>query len=807
MKRIIAFFSAIALCVNLMVLPAYAEDDDSLFYLKAYSDQRGQEVNLVILSHNGEPYVTLDQALAFSPLVEYSPHESLQSLAVEHNGDWYYQLRSVMDALNVSYYYSQEMGVLVFTPCYFIDDIYKVCQEIYKDGYELTFLDNVYGVGLAALYNILGGLRIDALWGGYQREQYETAVAGILESNEQLDALKVAQAGDKIMGRLSMLLKLKKDCDKASELFGVDIDGLIEAYDVIDGAIPGIGIGEALDILERYYSAEHAIDANVKAIEYGLVNNPYYHNSQLRTATGGIYAYYVGNYPEMGAMLDAAVSVARSKAEKPIRDALIDAAGIKSIYVKAFKTMFDEMGMKERTRATEQTIACADIQTAAVQQYKRYAQQAQDSGSSREAGLGMKYTTILYLRACQYAYSLYSFDDDIAWAADFWITRTQKAMDKLVALDDNLLVDEVRNENLDLSAITLYEVNSGGVDDLGIAMPLNSLPSTDIEQIKRAIDFYVYDVSCRYWDIYNIFGYDMLSNEADAGWLYKINGNPSYEEIETAFINRASEYLTAELIESVVPYIGDSIKVVDGITYFFEGAAGTPEIAYDSFEYAIKGGMYVVTFNYWQKAETPDSVAIFVRQNGKLYLVDEVAWHIYNKPDKTVPQFNFDISKAPDRYPSSMKDGMTLSTDRHTGYDYYCYYDPKGNLIVKESYELDFESAGESLGPFAEADCYWYDRDGNQILWAIYNANYRLDFIRVTRYDENGNQLVWVQYRGDRTVSSYTTFRNGRMSVVARYNELGQLKEYEIWSSGDTKTSMVTYDSEGNYISTMIYPR
>ena len=66
--------------------------------------------------------------------------------------------------------------VCSFAPCTaFPANLYWDCLSVFEGDYGVKMLVDEAGVMLGGLYNILGGLRVDALWGGYTQDLYESA--------------------------------------------------------------------------------------------------------------------------------------------------------------------------------------------------------------------------------------------------------------------------------------------------------------------------------------------------------------------------------------------------------------------------------------------------------------------------------------------------------------------------------------------------------------------------------------------------------------------------------------------------------
>lgn len=375
---------------------------------------------------------------------------------VEHNLGAYYDLRKLMNLLNVRYDYVVENQTMLFSAATsFYEDLVEDCDEVLNSGFGLDYLDNPVGYWAGTLYNVMGGVRFDFFWGNYQIELREAAVANIMSADENGESLiHLMNKADSFAKKAMTIYKgigLDKDGIKR---FGTLLDSpateYLEAYNKVSSGIGGFGFSDFLDIAELAYDAQRAYSTYAMAVEYGLLKNSYVDDHHLKKATENVYAYYEEETHIFADMfMDAVKTAGNNIAGETIKDVLKKGTGFNNSLVKLVKLFSDEvLNMKNMTAAVEQTHICSAIQKSAIKQY-----------NNSEDVLTKKYCVILYLRACQYAYSLYEFDPDLSFSTKLWKNKTQQAIEKLVVYSDTELVRTVDNDKLDLTQEGFIVVN------------------------------------------------------------------------------------------------------------------------------------------------------------------------------------------------------------------------------------------------------------------------------------------------------------------------------------------------------------
>lgn len=444
-----------------------AFSQNTLVYVYTYASVDSNGFWLSLLKCNEIAYITASDAAKLSGMDEFIESDNgvefntgyhkvfFSGKAEAYNGVKYYELQGIMDALSTQYKYIPEDETLYFVACeYFYEDLLHDCNMVFAGGYQVAYIDNFWGYGVAAIYNIMSGLRFDAIWGGYQQEQYEIALAGMMQVDETVSSLvEMSILGDTIMSDLSDIYSL----DEYIEIFGYPYDDYIEAYNVLNEAVPFFEIEDFLDIMKSIYASQNAYELYVEAVKYGLVENAFVKDSKLKRAVNSVYSYYDNSRPlYIDAIFDAGnTALSNATAEVLKEYALKRIIGINTAYISATKVFFDNIGMRNMTKATEQTHACSVIQTTIKMNYDSLDLYSYSNLNTSEKrgwlAKNVKYNTLLYLRACQYAFSLYSFDKELREASEFWIEKTQTAIEKIALYSDADLSRIVVNDQLNLS--------------------------------------------------------------------------------------------------------------------------------------------------------------------------------------------------------------------------------------------------------------------------------------------------------------------------------------------------------------------
>lgn len=462
-KRLALILLMIVIAIN--DTPILAEETPQSYYILAYSTSSNKEFILPILYYNEEAYIEATLAASLAGM-EYSVKEDAfvfskrsyiieipQSSSTNHKNRPYLPMRETMDALHTTYIYNDQ-GQMVFIHCSsFPEDLKaEVCEIFQVTGdspdFSLSYLENQWGIGLATVYNIISGLRVDYLWGGYQKEQYSAVIADLM-INEKNDILELASDGNELLNDLITAGRLDGSLEQR-DFLGYPYDDYLEAYDILNGSIPGLSVENGLHIIQNISTALHASELYANGIKYTLIDHPDL-KGYLRDSSEQVYAYYDKNKSTLISILSEMSEDVFNGYLKDRSDVFIDHLGINTYWVKATELLFRKLGLNEKTTAAERTLICAEIQTISK---KVVSSALSKTELSADDILKIKYGTVLYLRACQYAYSLYEFDEDLAWASRFWAEKTDERLARLASFDDNELISPVQNKALEMDLVS-----------------------------------------------------------------------------------------------------------------------------------------------------------------------------------------------------------------------------------------------------------------------------------------------------------------------------------------------------------------
>ena len=428
----------------------------------AYSSTQEDGFWLQLLDVDGTAYILDIDATLVAPYDEvqftpngatyvYGKHTVKYTGNIEtYNGGEYYNLQELMNLLNVRYDYVAESQTIMFNSAIsYKENLIEDCDSIYADYYGLDYLDNPAYYGLGAAYNIIGGFRIDFLWGNYQTEMREEVVVNIMAADQNAESfVDLLNKGDSFAKKAITVYKGLNDATSGIERYSDLLDcpeaEWLKAYDKVSKGGGVFGFSDFLDIAQLAYDAQGAYSTYATAVKYGLVKNnnmKYIGDDCLKTAANNVYSYYEQETHVFSDMFADTVKTAGNNiTTKAVKDIIKRGTGYKGNITKLVKLFADEaLQMKEMTTAVEHTHICATIQEAAMLQYK-----------ASNDPLTKKYCTILYLRACQYAYSLYEFDPTLSWSAEYWKDKTQQAIETLVVYSDAELSRTVTNDRLDM---------------------------------------------------------------------------------------------------------------------------------------------------------------------------------------------------------------------------------------------------------------------------------------------------------------------------------------------------------------------
>ena len=400
--RLLCCILTLAMLVTALPEPVHAQNQ-RFVTMTAQEIKNGKSGTLILLENNGEAYIDVEDAMYLAcadncedlgegkgyvfSFDRAKVRTSLESVKID--GSTYYPLKELMDTLRCVYVYNETQQTLFVQPgTAYANNLYLDCEEIYQEGYSLTLIENKAGAALGAAFNIIGDLRVDALWGAYQKEKYEETVAGILQTKPNETAELYSQGDELAMVMTDMWRGLATSPDGSKHgipVYGVDGDGFAEAYDRLNELIPGIEVGDIWGILQRVKSAQDAEEIYVKAVRQCLTGeNARYGSDVLQDATDEVMNYYDKNKPAAVSIVEDVVGdivggIAEDKmTSKFVREEIYKKIGtgttgpgtINAAYVKLAKVMAEQVfGMDGKTKAAEQTVICSEIQRCARNSY------------------------------------------------------------------------------------------------------------------------------------------------------------------------------------------------------------------------------------------------------------------------------------------------------------------------------------------------------------------------------------------------------------------------------------------------------
>lgn len=491
---------ALALLMVLLLIPAGVfADDQQLYSVQAVNLLSGERGTLILLEHEGRAYIDPADAAVLAGAKGWEMDEANGNLTfafgaerIQYTGHFvrddrrYYPLKELMDTLKCKYAYDEEARTICFMPCSaFPENVLSDCLKMYRQSFNAKMIQENQGwlgkpaLWVAAGYNIVGGLRIDQLWGGYTREKYETAIAGIMTGPEGEDpATELLSDADKVMEDLGTTLEYCQtkwnDADEITNLINEDYDAVIEAYNsfgevnlVRDDSQADIGVfsvGDVIEIVSRVHASQNAAETYVNAVKYGIVENEADMESHLYGAAREIYHYYDESKPTSESVMEDVTmtvieNVVGDASKVIVTDLLL---GMKNPFVEVTKLIVDVYGMSDKTNAIEMVPVCIAIQDAAVDRYSYSIKKTDKDGKiTGEAALELKYCAILYLRAFQYAWEQYEFDGFLGPTARSEAARAAEAIRIFTAYDDEQLLMQVDNPELDLNKKGIEAIDIG----------------------------------------------------------------------------------------------------------------------------------------------------------------------------------------------------------------------------------------------------------------------------------------------------------------------------------------------------------
>lgn len=477
--KTICFILALILCFSLIPVSVFAASQYRLYEIQAYNVKDESTSTVKILNFDGSAYITPQTAALLSEM-SYSKlndkHQFKTGLhrvtfsgqQIEYQNAEYIRMVDALDQLSCAYTYIPGEDVLGYAPTHsFVENLAEDCDDVFfgLTDFDLRWVKDIPLVELTAWYEIIaGGWRLDALWGGNEIEQYEKTLWGIMmPSEDESEFLSQVSDANKAAKTLSTIVKYVNEVggeDVTSALLGPTGESLLYTYNQLNKAIPGLKISDYLGLLENAYGAQYASHLFVNSVKYGLYQNKDVDDVQLSAATTKVYKHFKDNSVPLEAFIsDFAYSFSKEALQKMLEDAMKEALGFNSVFVKMFKLATDKIfGMESKTQAVATLLDCAEIQQEALEQYGSSYTIISSDYNDCDA-LQMKYSTLLFLRACQYGYETYRSTGDIGEDAyNVTYPKAQEKIELIAGYSDEELTRTIENKNLDFSLPGFEEI-------------------------------------------------------------------------------------------------------------------------------------------------------------------------------------------------------------------------------------------------------------------------------------------------------------------------------------------------------------
>ena len=406
LKRLLCSIIALALWVSCCV-SAFAEDINrtNVYKVSAVSNVINYTADIFLLERNKQVYISEYEAelvtgykIVKNERGTFCSKNGISSVvncnSIDVDDQVFFDLFELMNALRVEYKFFEDSGTLSFiAPLYTPQELTDECYNVFGGNYGVTFLDNNYGIPLAAIYNIIGGFKyIEYFSGQYQQKQYEKALCNIITVEEDNSIFKLLDDTDEVSGNLSMVKELAgsliDDKDYLANIFGWDVSDYIEFYDWAKEELKqyGLSTGDVIDIAAAFFSSKNANEIYKSGVEYALKNNDSLTDKNMRNAVNVVLNTYEGGIPRAAtAVSQLVMTISTGKANQEVKVFLKGTAGYNSAICKAVKLALDELfSMKELTNAVEQSVAAREFQLLACDSFRSAAAKVQEGKYSEE---------------------------------------------------------------------------------------------------------------------------------------------------------------------------------------------------------------------------------------------------------------------------------------------------------------------------------------------------------------------------------------------------------------------------------------
>ena len=500
-----------------------------------------------------------------------------------YNGTRYFPLREFMNKLATSYFYDSYANIIYFQPCYTDKEIRHLCKE-YADSCDISLDSTVnsllgkVGSAFATSYDIVRHARFDVLTDGgsdYQVEKYEKVIKSVIYSNVKIDSespLGIAKEGNDLLGKMNKYYKIghydKEYLESFCTVFGYDFAGMLEAYDLLDGAIEGFDIGDFLDLIETIYEMDSASTQYLRAGYYGLYNAD---NALIRRAARNTIPKDL-NTKSFTAMFKAAVS--RYVKKVYTKSAINVAAGVELAYANLFFDLLNEI--IDIDKATSDYIDikhCNNLQKEAMKSIRNGKTQVQ-----------VKYASVFYIQLSICA----------AEKAGAKIPRKFNLLiNELLAIPDSSLDKKVENTSIDVNTVKDNKTKT---------------------QISEVNELYLYHIAYMYTnsgeDPVKMYRADVNSDGVPDLWIV------NEQNLTTAIIDGANHKSTIYLNDGYIPKDQFLYSSKIGTYFFVDSTISDGNILYsDTYVYDFASNSWIKMFS--SAYDNNNNVPISATMNGE----------------------------------------------------------------------------------------------------------------------------------------------------------------------------------------------
>lgn len=479
------------LACPISALSAIQSTEDKIATVKVYSNLYGEERlellikknSYYITGENAARYASMDISTDQSNIVFHAPNHSekiLSSQYVKINDTYWLPIEQTLETLNVGCY---EVDGTLFIVGNRSSELFDLCDSImspFKQApkYKIDFLDNLAGkAGLAVAafwdlvgfrfsnfsdYNVYRDCLIDIMTVDQSEQAFVSAVSelhsGLKDSNTILDASE------------DILTVLINSEDVAKAFENDEIRQFMAQYSDYS---KGMKISEFLAAAKYTRSAQYASELFVDSVNNTVLTyKSYYPESKdLKNAATNLMADYSQSKSDGRVFSEELMrQVIQSTIEDGIGDTLKQLARISSKVISAEKILFDKFGgMSSKTEAIKKAEYFRRIQDEAYGIYLM----CRNSNDY----VGMKYATLLYIRASAKAFGHPEFKGS---TSSTFLENINDSIKDIAAIPDSQLKKNIKNKKIANLLIADQKNNNLAMLDYSfILQALNSFANVD----------------------------------------------------------------------------------------------------------------------------------------------------------------------------------------------------------------------------------------------------------------------------------------------------------------------------------------